>query len=224
MKDLLAPVVSPVQEILMKSLSFFGKFLAASVIFVVGWLVAKFIRFAIERILRAIRLDSLAEQFKVADFLAKGGIKLALSEIVGLVFYWVIMLGVVASALKIVELTGVSELLADILAKVPVVILALIILVGGIFISAFVASIVRTATANMGIANANLLSKIAQVVIVIFTILIALEKLDTGEILTDTTKIILGMVGLAAALAFGLGCRDIAGKFTEEVVEKLKKK
>ena len=208
----------------MKSLSFFGKFLAASVIFVVGWLVAKFIRFAIERILRAIRLDSLAEQFKVADFLAKGGIKLALSEIVGLVFYWVIMLGVVASALKIVELTGVSELLADILAKVPVVILALIILVGGIFISAFVASIVRTATANMGIANANLLSKIAQVVIVIFTILIALEKLDTGEILTDTTKIILGMVGLAAALAFGLGCRDIAGKFTEEVVEKLKKK
>ena len=70
MKDFLTPVVSPVQEILVNSLRFFGKFLAAVVIFVAGWLVAKFIRFLIERVLRALRLDSLAEQFKVADFLA----------------------------------------------------------------------------------------------------------------------------------------------------------
>jgi hypothetical protein len=224
MRDILTPVVSPVHEILVSSLTFFGKFLAAIVIFVVGWFVARFIKFLIERILRVLRLDSLAEQFKVADFLAKGGIKLTLSEIIGLIFYWVIMLGVVASALKIVDLTGVSDLLAEILGKVPVVILALIILVGGIFISAFVASIVRTATANMGISNANLLSKITQVAIIVFTILIALEKLETGQILTDTMKIALGMVGLAAALAFGLGCREIAAKFTAEVIEKLKKK
>jgi hypothetical protein len=224
MRDILTPVVSPVHEILVSSLTFFWKFLAAIVIFVVGWFVARFIKFLIERILRVLRLDSLAEQFKVADFLAKGGIKLTLSEIIGLIFYWVIMLGVVASALKIVDLTGVSDLLAEILGKVPVVILALIILVGGIFISAFVASIVRTATANMGISNANLLSKITQVAIIVFTILIALEKLETGQILTDTMKIALGMVGLAAALAFGLGCREIAAKFTAEVIEKLKKK
>jgi hypothetical protein len=178
----------------------------------------------IERVLRALRLDSLAEQFKVADFLAKGGIKLTLSEIIGMVFYWVIMLGVVTSALNIVGLTGVSGFLGDILASVPIVIVALIILVSGIFISVFVASIVRTATANMGIVHANLLSKIAQVAIIAFTILIALEKLQTGQILTDTVKILVAIVGLAAALAFGLGCRDIAGKFTAEVIEKLKKK
>jgi len=224
MKDFLAPVVSPVQEILLNSLRFFGKFLAAIVIFVVGWLLAKFIKFAVERLLRFFRLDAIAEQFKVADFLAKGGIKLTLSEIVGLIFYWVIMLGVVASALNMVGLIGVSDLLTDILASVPIVIVALIILVGGVFISVFVASIVRTATANMGIAHANLLSKIAQVAIVVFTILIALEKLQTGQILTDTVKIILSVVGLAAALAFGFGCRDIAGKFTADVIEKLKKK
>ncbi len=224
MRDFIAPVVDPIQRILADSLSFFGKFLAAIVIFVFGWFVAKFIRLVIERLLRALRLDSLAEQFKVADFLAKGGIKLALSEIIGLVFYWVIMLGVVTSALSIVGLTGVTEFLNEILSNVPTVIFALVILVMGIFISAFVASIVRTATANMGIANANLLSKIAQVAIIVFTILSALEKLQTGQILTDTVKIIMVIIGSAAALAFGLGCRDIAGKFTAEVIEKLKKR
>lgn len=215
---------TPFQDVFNRSLDFFLNFLAAIVIFVVGWLIAKIIRFIIERVLRAIRLDSIAEQLKVSDFLAKGGVKLALSEIIGLIIYWVIVLGVVTSALNVLKLTSVSKFLDEILGYVPTVIGALIILVLGIFISIFVASIVRTATANMGVAQANLLGKVAQVVIVVFTILIAVEQLIIGRLLTDTVKIIMATVGLAAALAFGLGCREIAGKFTSDVIEKLKKK
>jgi hypothetical protein len=39
-----------------------------------------------------------------------------------------------------------------------------------------------------------------------------------------TVGIILGSLGLALALSFGLGCKDIAGKFIAELVENLKKK
>jgi len=217
-------LIAPIKELVLRSGNFFLNFLGAIVIFVVGWLIAKIIKLIIERVLRAVRLDSLAEQFKVSDFLAKGGVKLALSEIIGLIIYWVIVLGVVISALNLLQLTGVSSFLDQILAYVPIVIGALIVLVMGIFISIFVASIVRTATANMGIAQANLLSKVAQVAIIVFTILIALDQLKIGQVLTDTMKIALATVGLAVGLAFGLGCRDIAGKFTGDVIEKLKKK
>jgi hypothetical protein len=224
MRDILGPVLTPIQDLVVRSLAFFGKFLAAIFIFVLGWLLAKLIRGLIERLVRVIRVDSLAEQFKVTDFLAKGGIKLALSEIIGMVFYWVIMLGVVISALNIVALSGVAEFLDQILAYVPTVIGALIVLVLGIFISIFVASIVRTATANMGVTQANLLSKVAQVAIIVFTILIALDQLKIGQVLTDTMKIVLLTIGLAVALAFGMGCREIAAKFAVDVIEKLKKK
>jgi hypothetical protein len=214
----------PLKELFSRSANFFLNFLGAIVIFVVGWLIAKIIRFIIERVLRAIRLDSIAEQLKVSEFLAKGGIKLALSEIIGLVVYWIIILGVVISSLNLLQLTGVASFLYQILGYVPIVIGALVVLVLGIFISVFVGSIVRTATANLGVSQADLLGKIAQVTIISLTILIALNQLEIGQILTDTVKILLATIGLAAALAFGLGCREVAGKFTEEVIEKLKKK
>ena len=217
-------LIAPITELVKRSGNFFLNFLGAIVIFVLGWLIAKFIRLIVERVLRAVRLDSIAEQLKVSDFLAKGGIKLTLSEIIGLIIYWIIILGVVISALNLLQLTGVSSFLDQILAYVPIVIGALIVLVLGIFISIFVASIVRTATANLGVAQANLLGKIAQVAIIVFTILIALDQLKIGQVLTDTMKIVLATIGLSVGLAFGLGCREIAAKFTTDVIEKLKKK
>jgi len=59
----------------------------------------------------------------------------------------------------------------------------------------------------------------------IFTIFVALEQLNIGIRVTElTVGIILGSFGLALALSFGLGCKEIAGKFVAELVEKLKKK
>ena len=52
-----------------------------------------------------------------------------------------------------------------------------------------------------------------------------LEQLKIGISLTGITlAIILGSLGLGCALAFGLGCKDIAGKFVSELIEKSKKK
>jgi len=62
-------------------------------------------------------------------------------------------------------------------------------------------------------------------VVMIFTIFVGLEQLNIGIRVTElTVGIVLGSFGLALALAFGLGCREIAGKFVAELVERLKKK
>lgn len=217
-------IISPVKDLLLKGWGFLQSFLAAIAVFVVGWIVAKVIKEIIIRLLRALRLDSISEQVKIEQFLSKGGVKYTLSELIGVVIYWVILLGVLISALNIVKLTGVTDLLDRVLAYTPNVIGAVIILVLGIYLAAFVSSIVRTATANIGIAQAGLLSKVAQVAIVAFSILIALEQLKIGAILINAMSIVLAAIGLGAALAFGMGCRDIAGKFVNDLIDKLKKK
>ena len=217
-------VISPVKDLLLKGWGFLQNFLAAIVIFVVGWIVAKIIKEIIVRLLRALRIDSISEQIKIEQFLSKGGIKYTLSELIGVVIYWVILLGVLISALNLLNLTGVTGLLDRVLAYMPNVIGAVIILVLGMYLAAFVSSVVRTATANIGIAQAGLLSKVAQVAIIAFSILIALEQLRIGAILINAMSIVLAAIGLGAALAFGMGCKDAAGRFVNDLIEKLKKK
>ncbi len=217
-------LISPVKDLLLKGWGFLQNFLAAIVIFVIGWIVAKIIKEIIVRLLRALRLDSISEQVKIEQFLSKGGIKYTLSELIGVVIYWVILLGVLISALNLLNLTGVTGLLDRVLAYMPNVIGAVIILVLGMYLAAFVSSIVRAATANIGIAQAGLLSKVAQVAIIAFSILIALEQLRIGAVLVNAMSIVLATVGLGVALAFGMGCRDIAGRFVNDLIEKLKKK
>ncbi|MBU3959146.1 MAG: hypothetical protein KKH29_01265 [Candidatus Omnitrophica bacterium] len=217
-------IFMPVKDLLIRSWDFFANFLAAIVVFVLGWIVAKVIKTVVTKVLKGLRLDSIAEQAKISNFLSKGGIKYTLSELVGLIIYWVILLGVIISSMNLLKLTGVSNLLDKILGYTPNVIGAVVILVVGMFVAIFVASIVRTAAANIGLNQANLLSKIVEAIIVIFSILVALEELQIGAVLISAMSIILASMGLAVALAFGLGCKEIAGRSISDFVDKLKKK
>ena len=214
----------PVKELLIRSWEFFAKFLFAVVIFIIGWIIAKIIRTIVVRFLKALRVDTVAEQVKIADFLSKGGVKYTLSELVAIIIYWILLLGVLVSSLNMLALTGMSGLLDRILEYLPNVIGGLIILITGIFISVFVGSVVRTTAANVGVNQASLLGKVAQVAIFAFTIIITLDQLKIGAVLVSAMNIVLGTIGLGLALAFGLGCKDIAAKFVSEIVDKMKKK
>ena len=215
---------APVKDLVLRSWYFFLNFLTAVVVFVIGWLVAKLIKALVVKALKTLRIDSICEQAKIAEFLSKGGVKHTVSEIIGIVIYWVIILGVLVSSLNILALTGVTNLLDKILAYVPNVLGALIALILGILISVLVASVVRTAAANVGVLQAGVLSKVAQVAIIVFAILIALDLLNIGRILVSAMNIVLGAIGLGVALAFGLGCKDIAADFVSDIIAKLKKK
>jgi len=215
---------APIKDLALRSWNFFLRFLAAVIVFVIGWLLAKLIKSVVVKALKALRVDSIAEQVKITAFLLKGGIKYTLSEIVGIIIYWVIILGVLISSLNILGLTGVASLLEKVLIYLPNVIGALIILVIGLFISVFISSVVRATAANVGLTQANLLSKIAQIAILIFATIIALDQLKVGAVLISAMNIILAAIGLGLALAFGLGCKDVAAKFLSDLIEKMKKK
>jgi hypothetical protein len=215
---------APVRDLVLRSWSFLLTFLTAVVVFVIGLLVAKAIKVIVVRVLKALSIDSISEQAKIAEFLSKGGVKQTLSEVIGTVIYWILIVGVLISSLNILALTGISSLLDRILGYLPNVLGAMIILILGVLISALVATVVRTAAANVGFAQAGVLGKVAQVAIVLFTILIALDVLNIGRILVSAMTIVLGAIGLGVALAFGLGCKDIAADFVSDIVEKLKKK
>jgi hypothetical protein len=69
------------------------------------------------------------------------------------------------------------------------------------------------------------LGRLAEIIVIVFAVLMILEELKIGIRVSEITlSIVLGSVGLAFALAFGLGCRDVAEKFVSDTIDKLKKK
>jgi len=218
-------IMDSVREILTRVGAFIPRLIGVLLILIIGWLIAKLIETVIVRILKLVRLDTLSEKSGTSNFLAKGGIKYTLSELLGVLAYWTAMLIVIMTALNALQWTVAAELLNRVVAFIPNIIVAVVVLVIGMFVSALLAGIVRTAASNAGIKQARPLGQITQVVVVVFAVVIALEQLNIGKIIiASAVQIILAALGLGLAIAFGVGCKDIAGKYVSDLIKKLGEK
>ncbi len=215
----------PISNLLSRIGVLLGNLVLVIIILVIGWLIAKFIQRLITRLLKLIKIDSIADQIGANSFLARGGIKFTLAELIGAICYWLVLLIVVVVAVNSVGLTMAADLLNQIILYIPNVIIAIIVLALGMFVATFLSATVQTAAANAGIDQAKLLAKIVEVIIIVLASVIALEQLNIGAAVINTLiTIILAALGLGLALAFGLGCKDLVGEMVTEAVEKLKKK
>ena len=199
-------VVDPVKAMSVKIWSYIPAIAGAIVILVVGWLIAKVIEAIIARVLKAVKLDAASEKAGIAGVLAQGEIRMTLSELIGAVVYWLVMLIVLATTLDALNLKIASELLTRVVGYVPNILGAIFILILGAFVANFVGAVVRTAGNNAGIKNTKMLSQLAQTILMVFAVIIAIEQLQVATtLLILSVNIILVSIGLGSAIAFGLG-------------------
>jgi hypothetical protein len=216
--------MDPVKAMSIKIWSYIPAIAGAIVILVVGWLIAKVIEALVARILKAVKLDAASEKAGIANVLAKGDIKLTLSELIGAIVYWLIILVVIATTLDALNLKIASSLMTRLVGYVPNIIAAVFIMILGAFVANFVGTIVRTAGNNAGLKNTKMLSQLAQIVLMVFTVIVAIEQLEIATtLLVLSVNIVLVSIGLGIAIAFGLGCKDIAGKFMQDTINSMKK-
>lgn len=217
-------ILEPTQAMLTRAGLFIPMLLAVILILVIGWIIAKALQQLVTRGLKLIQLDNISEKAGLADILAKGEIKYTVSELIGVIVYWLGMLIVLVTAINAIGLTVAAELLDKIVLYVPNVIAGIFILVIGMFLATFVAGLVRTTAANAGIGQAKGLGHIAQVVIIVFAIIISLDQFIRTDVLKNSINIVLAAIGLGLALSFGLGCKEIAGKFVADLIDKVRGK
>ncbi len=225
MNTLHAILVPSAKMVLAQVGIFVSSVLLVLVLFIIGWLVSKYIiKSGVTQLLKMVRLDELSHRIELDAILVKGGIDKGLSELVGIICYWLSLLITFVVALNAVGLTVAADLLQRIVLYVPNIIAAAFIMIVGMFAAVVLRNVVRVAANNAGISQSNLLSNICEVVIMVFTVAVALEQLQIGGRIIDlTVSIILGSFGLGFALAFGLGCKDIVGKSVGDFLSKLKK-
>jgi len=217
-------LLEPARNVLTQISQFMLNVLLVIVILIIGWLISKLIKAIVTKALKAIKLDTLSSRIELDKVLGKGGITYSLSDLIGVVCYWLGLLVTFMVAINAIGLTVAADLLNQVVLYIPNVIAGIFILIIGMFAATALKNIVTTAANNAGLSQGKLLGKIVETVVVVFAVIIGLEQLNIGMRVTELTiGIILGSFGLGLALAFGLGCKDIAGKFVAELVEKLKK-
>lgn len=196
---------------------FLPNILAAIVILIVGWIIARLFKAAVGRGLKLVKFPVLAEKAGIDGFLATGGVKRSSTELLAVLVYWLVMLIVLVMAVNTLRLEVASQLLNQILLYIPNIIVAVVVIVVGLYAAGFVAALVRTAAANAGIEEAGLVAVLSQYALIIFTFAIALNQLRIGkDIVTNGFLLLFGAACLAAALAVGLGARDVVGRHLED--------
>jgi hypothetical protein len=225
MSSLQVVLLEPARVVLAQISQFMVNALLVIIILIIGWLLSKVVRSIVSKALKLVKIDDISERIELNKLLSKGGITYSLSDLVAGICYWLGLLITFMVAINAVGVTIAADLLKQVILYIPNVISALFILILGMFVSTLLKNIVRTAAGNAGLSQGRLLAQLVETVVIVFAVLVALEQLQIGIRITElTVSIILGAVGLGLALAFGLGCKDIAGKFVAESVEKLKKK
>ena len=214
-------IADPIRQMLTRILAYLPILLGALIILIVGWIVAKIIRRLVDLLLKVIHFDAMADKTGISEVLRKGDSQITAREIVSGLVYWLIIIMVLIMTVDALGLPKSSDVLASVFAYVPKVIAALLVLIVAMFLAGFVSGIVRTACGNAKLPKPELIAGISRWAIIIFAVTIAMEELGIAPLLVGTAfNIILGGVVLALALAFGLGGKDAAAKYLEELRNK----
>ena len=208
-------LVEPIRTSLHQIGAFLPRLLLAILVLVIGWLVAKLVRFAIVKALHAINFNVVTEKAGIDRFLSQGGADVDTIRVLGGLFYWLVILAALMIAFNSLDLAYVTDLLGRVVLFVPRVMVAVVILVFGAYFARFIGTAVTTYLRNLGAREAGLMGRLALYAIMTFVIMIALDQIGLGDIIRETFLVLVGAIALALALAFGIGGQKRAGEIIE---------
>jgi hypothetical protein len=184
------------------------------VILIVGLIIAWAVSKALTFLLRKIGFDRMANRVGLTRLEQRMNIRLDPAGVLGKVVYWFILLIFLIPAADALGVPAVSNILNTLVAYIPNVFVAVLVLFLGALFATFVADIVRGAVASARIGNPNVFAGIARWSIIGFAVLVALEQLQiTPSLINELFGAVVAAVAIAFALAFGLGGQDTARRW-----------
>jgi small-conductance mechanosensitive channel len=175
-----------------------------------AWLVAKLFEKASNKLFILLGIDKLSHKAGIAGFLISSGLPSNLSYILARIIFWSVIVLFFLPISNILGLKFFSGIVDEILAFLPNLFVAIFILLVGSWGAKVISGIVRGSANRMGLDNSELLGTIINFFILIVTFIIALTQLKIEtEILTNILLILIASIGLAVAISFGIGSKDI---------------
>lgn len=212
-------------ELWVRFVNFLPTLIGSLLILLIGIAIASVLGKVIERIVKALHIDSALDRINVSERLKKLGIDISFSRFVGQLAQWFLVLVFLMAATDVLGLKEVTGFLNSVIMYLPNIVVATIILTIAFLLGNVVYMIVRSSTRAAGVMNASLLATIIRWAIVIFGLLAALIQLGIATSLVNTIFIgLIAALSLATGLAFGLGGREEAALILKKVRQNITEK
>jgi hypothetical protein len=210
----IAAISEPTTQMLTTIVDAIPGILGAALVLVVAYAIAKLVSKLVEELLVGIGFDSLPEKLGLTWSVSNSP-----SKFVG---YLVVLAIMLLSATSAAELLG-SEFLVNAIGMFIdffwKVVLAVLIFAIGLYF----ANLAKNMILKTGSDQAGSIARLAQVAVIIFAASMALRELGlANDIINLAFGITLGALGLAAALAFGLGSREVAGREVDRFITRMR--
>jgi len=205
-------------------LAFIPSLIGAILVFLIGWFVALGIGKLVAEILTRIKLNQFFERAGWKTALEKAELKVNPSEFIGAIVKWILVIVFLLVAVEILGLVEFAGFLKSILAYLPNVVIAVLILVVTVIVVDIVEKIIRAAVEGIRVGYGHLASVIVKWAIWIFAILAILQQLkfEAADWVFELIKIVFVGIVAMGTIAFGLGGKEVAAEILQDLRKKLK--
>jgi hypothetical protein len=194
--------------------AFVPKLAAALVIVLVGYLVARTVASILDKVLERVGFDRVVERGGVRQVLARS--KYDPSDILAKLVFWTLMLFVLQLAFGVFGSNPISDLLRGLIAYLPNVFVAILIIVIAAAVARAVADLLSTMLGAM--QGGQLIAKGAGIAILVFAAFAALDQLQIApRIVTGLWYAILAAVVGSTIVAVGGGGIRTMQRYWERV-------
>ena len=207
-------ISQPANDILYGFTEIIGEIVIAALILMVFIWGGKYLANFLEDLFKSMGLDRAAEKIQLHNMIGAGQ---SLSKILAnLIYFFLVFFGII-TAVEILGLSRLTEILTQILEVTGQILFGLVILAIGNYISLLIYNTMTRTGKNHFIAGVVRWSSLA------LFIAISLRTMGiANEIVQLAFGLILGAIAVAVALSYGLGGRDAAGEHFRDIIQKFR--
>ena len=203
------------------TIAYIPHLVGAFIILLIGGFIAWLVGRIATLILSRLGLDALGDRTGLTDDLAKVGIQMRPSGLIGRIIFFIALLAALNQALDTLEFAPLSQAMRDLLNFSPHVVLAAVLVLMGVIVGDLLSRGAAGAMSRAGVLYHGLAGSVLRSVVIVLTVLMALQQLtiDSGFFLY-VLLVLLGGAALAIGIAGGWGARSlaenlIAGRYVE---------
>src|SRR3989344_3794861 len=161
--------------------------ICALIIIIVGLVVAYVLgTLVVQKILEALKLDSLLQKLGLAPYFERAGMQLSGARFFGRLVYWFVTIGFLLAASDVLGLFAFSSFLRDVLFYIPNVLIAVLIMLAAVVVANFVRNLASASVMSAKLHAAKFLGSMAWRAIVVFGFLPALVQLNVATAVINT--------------------------------------
>jgi small-conductance mechanosensitive channel len=225
--DIATQLQNSLSELFAETMAFIPELVAAIVIVVIGWIVGGLLGGLVAKAFRTLHLDKALDKAGVDDLSRRAGYAFKPAKFAGGLVKWFIILAFLTVALNVLGLTSVTDFIGDILAYLPKVLAAALILFFGLIAARAIRSIAEGAIRSaktVDSSKADTIGNVTYYAVIAFAAMAALNQMDIApELIQILFTAVTGALALGFGLAFGLGGKDAAARYIEKMDDAAKK-